>query len=58
MFEELLKQANGFFDAAIEGPLTENIAKFSRQQYLAFKYEGFTDDQAIQLLTAILGKKS
>lgn len=58
MFEEMLEQANAFFDAAIEGPLADNIAKFAWKQYKAFKYEGFSDEQAIQFITAILGKKS
>jgi|GEM_PF-4227005 DnaJ-class molecular chaperone len=58
MFEELLKQANGFFDAAIEGPLADNIAKFSRQQHEAFLRQGFTIDQSIQFVAAILGKKA
>lgn len=58
MFEELLQQANGFFEAATEGPLADNIAKFAYKQYKAFGDAGFGDGEAIQFVAAILGKKS
>lgn len=58
MFSELLAQANGFFESATNGPLADNIAKFAQKQYNAFLREGFTEEEAIQFVSAILGKKS
>jgi hypothetical protein len=58
MFKEVLGQVDVMFDVIIEGTLPEKIAKVSRKMYDAFRYEGFSDDQAIQFITAILGKKS
>jgi hypothetical protein len=41
---------------AIKSTLSEKVAKFSRQLFVQLKDEGFTDEQAIAIMTGIIGK--
>jgi NADH:ubiquinone oxidoreductase subunit B-like Fe-S oxidoreductase len=58
MFKEVLGQVDVMFDVIIEGTLPEKIAKVSRKMYKEFMDHGFTREESIQFITAILGKKS
>lgn len=57
MFEEMLKQVDAMFDAIIEGTLPEKIAKVTRMMYDEFNAQGFTRDESVKFISAILSKK-
>lgn len=57
MFKEMLEQVDGMFDAIIEGTLPEKIAKVTRKMYDEFTLQGFTREDSVKFITAILSKK-
>lgn len=57
MFEEMLTQVDSMFDLILTGSLPEKIAKVTRKLYLEFLAQGFTREESVQFITAILSKK-
>lgn len=57
MFEEMLNQVDGMFDVILTGSLPEKIAKVTRKLYLEFLAQGFSHNESVQFITAILSKK-